>query len=193
MVEVEDVRAVATTSAPQGVVAECDPVPTRSFLDLAKSSTQPALIILDHLEDPQNVGAVARSAHAAGATGMVVSSRRAAPLEATAFKAAAGSLELLPVAIVNSVADAVRRLEENGVWTVGLDNEADESLFGCALFDLPVAIVVGAEGAGLSRLVAERVSKRVQIPMSSGVESLNASVAVGLAMYEVARVRGQFG
>jgi 23S rRNA (guanosine2251-2'-O)-methyltransferase len=92
---------------------------------------------------------------------------------------------------VNSVADAVARLEELGVWTVGLDAGAEESLFGCPLFSEPVAVVIGGEGGGLSHLVGERVSKLVHIPMAEGVESLNASVSAALAMYEVKRMRDE--
>ncbi len=135
------------------------------------------------------MGAVARSALAAGSTGLVVSGRKAAPMGATVFKAAAGALEVLPVALVNSIADAVQRLEQMDVWTVGLDAGAAESIFGLPLLDQPVAIVVGSEGLGLSRLVSERVSKLVSIPMASQTDSLNASVAAALAMFEVARVR----
>ena len=187
--EVDDLRKVSVTSAPQGITADCRPLETRALKDLAAGNGTPALVVLDHVEDPQNVGAVARSALAAGSSGLVVAARRAAPLGATAFKAAAGALEALPVTVVNSIADAVQRLEELGVWTVGLDGMAQESLFGCPLFDQPVAIIVGGEGRGLARLVADRVSKLVAIPMAGGVESLNVSVAAALAMFEVARVR----
>lgn len=185
---VDDVRVLAETSAPQGAVAECEPIPTRDLSTLAAADS-PALLVLDHVEDPHNLGAAARSALAAGATGLVVPSRRSAPFGAAAFKAAAGALECLPVSIVKSVADAVARLEGHGVWTVGLDAGADESLFGCELFTEPCAVIIGAEGRGLSRLARDRVSKVVQIPMAPGVESLNASVSAALAMYEVMRVR----
>ena len=113
------------------------------------------------------------------------------PTITIAFKAAAGALEHLPVAIVNSVADAVARLEELAVWTVGLDAGAEESVFECPLFSEAVAVVIGGEGGGLSRLVRDRVSKLVRIPMAPGVESLNASVSAALAMFEVTRVRSQ--
>ena len=187
--EVDDLRKLSVTSAPQGIMADCRPLATKSLAELVAESDNPALVVLDHVEDPQNVGAVARSALAAGGSGIVVAARRAAPLGATAFKAAAGALEVLPVAVVNSIADAVQRLEELEVWTIGLDGSARESLFGCPLFDQPVAIIVGGEGRGLTRLVSDRVSKLVAIPMARGVESLNVSVAAALAMFEVRRVR----
>ena len=121
---------------------------------------------------------------------MVVSHNRSAPLGATAFKAAVGALEVLPVAMVSSIADATKRLDQLGLWRVGLDGEADRSLLGLDLLEQPVAVCIGAEGAGLSRLVAERCDVLVKIPMVGNMESLNASVASALACYEVARVRG---
>ncbi len=188
--EVDDVRGLAETAAPQGLIAECEPLATKSLQALVAAHPRPALVVLDHVEDPHNLGAVARSALAASATGLVVAARRAAPFGAAAFKAAAGALERLPVSVVNSVPGAVARLEKLGVWTVGLDAAGTDSLFGCPLLSEPVAVVIGGEGSGLSRLVRERVSALVRIPMSDGVESLNVSVSAALAMYEVERVRG---
>jgi 23S rRNA (guanosine2251-2'-O)-methyltransferase len=184
---VDDIRAMATTDAPQGLVAECKPLVPLAIDDLASQSD--AVVVLDHVEDPHNVGAVARSALAAGIGGMVVSSRRAAPLSAAAFKAAAGALERMPVAIVGSIPDALLRLKKAGLWVVGLDASADRSLFGLDLLAEPVAIVVGAEGAGLSRLAKDRSDLLVSIPMASESESLNASVSAALAAFEVLRVR----
>jgi len=148
-----------------------------------------ALVVLDHLQDPHNVGAIARSALAAGMTGIVVSDKRAAPLQATAFKSAAGALERLRVCVHSSIADAVVRLQRAGVWVVGLSADAETPVFGLSLFTEPVAVVVGAEGSGLSRLVRDRSDMTVRIPMASSVESLNASAAATLAMFEVGRVR----
>lgn len=188
-VEVVDRLSGTTTMAPQGIAARCRPLPIWDLAQLAGRIEPAALIVLDRVADPHNIGAVARSAAAAGAGGMVIASKRAGPIGATAFKAAAGALERLPVAIVNSVADAVERLKQLDVWTVGLDAGASQSLFGLELLGQPVAIVVGAEGEGLSRLVAERVDLHAAIPMAAESESLNASVAAALAMFEVARVR----
>ncbi|NNC92440.1 MAG: RNA methyltransferase [Acidimicrobiia bacterium] len=187
--EVPDVRVISETTAPQGVIADCEPIAPHPLKALVARAQRPSLVVLDHVEDPHNLGAVVRSAVAASATGLVVAARRAAPFGAAAFKAAAGALEMLPVTVVNSVADAITRLEELGVWTVGLDADAGESLFECPLFTEPVAVVIGGEGGGLSHLVRERVSKLVHIPMAEGVESLNASVSAALAMYEVRRMR----
>jgi len=186
---VADLGSLAVTTAPQGVVAHCRPLATVGLAEMVAARTPAALVVLDHLEDPRNVGAVARSALAAGMGGLVLARRRAAPLGATACKAAAGALERLPVALVSSVAQAVADLGRLGVWTVGLDAGADRSLFGLGLLAEPVAIVVGAEGRGLASLVAERVDVRASIPLRSGVDSLNAAVAASLACYEVSRVR----
>lgn len=187
--EVDDLSAIAETESPQGLVARARPIPAVSVDALAKRSAAPALMILDHVLDPHNVGAIARSVRAAGLDGMVVSSRRAAPLSATAFKAAAGALEDLPVAVVNSIADVLARLHKLGVWTVGLDASGTRGLFGLDLLSQPVAVVIGEEGTGLSRLVNERCDVIAAIPLSPGSESLNASVAAALAAFEIRRVR----
>ena len=184
---VRDVRHMAETEAPQGVVAECDPILPAPVDDLAGPGA--ALVVLDHIEDPHNVGAVARSALSAGMTGMVVSSRRAAPLSAAAFKAAAGALETLSVSIVGSIPEALRRLKDRGVWIVGLEAGSARSLFGLDLLTESVAVVVGAEGAGLSVLSAKRCDLLASIPMASNFESLNASVSAALACFEIMRVR----
>lgn len=184
---VDDIAEVAVTDGSQGVAADCHPITPVGLEQLAGPSA--AVMVLDHLEDPHNVGAIARSARAAGMTGMVVSSRRAAPLSAVAFKAAAGALETLPVAVVASVPEAQSRLGDLGLWLVGLAAEAEESLFGLSLLTEPVAVVIGAEGSGLSRLAAERCDLLVRIPMSPGIESLNASVSAALAAFEIMRAR----
>lgn len=187
--EVDDLLGIAQTEVPQGLVARAQPISAISLEALVGASPTPALIVLDHLLDPHNVGAIARSVRAAGLDGMVVSSRRAAPLSATAFKAAAGALEDLPVAIVSSIADSVARLHKLGVWTVGLDITGDRGLFGLELLSQPVAVVIGEEGPGLSRLVKERCDVTAAIPLSPGSESLNVSVAAALAAFEIRRVR----
>ncbi len=184
---VDDVRSMADTTAPQGVVAECRPIPALDVAGLRQRSD--ALVVLDHVEDPHNLGAVARSVAAAGGGGIVVSSRRSAPLSAAAFKAAAGALERVPVAVVSSIPEALARLKKLDTWIVGLEAGADEPLFALDLLTQPVAVVIGAEGAGLSRLTAERCDVLAAIPMAGESESLNASVSAALAAYEIMRVR----
>jgi 23S rRNA (guanosine2251-2'-O)-methyltransferase len=122
-----------------------------------------------------------------------MSSKRAAPLSAAAFKASAGALETLSVAIVGSIPEALSRLKEFGVWIVGLDTPGEQPLFGLELLTEPVAIVIGAEGKGLSSLATKRCDVVVSIPMVAGVESLNASVSGALAAFEIMRVRNRPG
>ncbi len=184
---VDDVRSLAVTDAPQGLVAHCRPIRPATLEQLAADDA--AVLVLDHVEDPHNVGASARSARAAGLTGMVVSSRRAAPLSAATFKAAAGALEHLPVAVVSSIPEALSRLKDNGVWVVGLEAGGEQSLFDLDLLTEPVALVVGAEGAGLADLTRKRCDLVVSIPMASDTESLNASVSAALGSFEIMRVR----
>jgi 23S rRNA (guanosine2251-2'-O)-methyltransferase len=186
---VDDVRPMAETGAPQGIVAKCRPIKPVNLEDLSGEST--AVLVLDHVEDPHNVGAAARSARAAGLTGMVVSSRRAAPLSATAFKSAAGALERLPVAVVGSIPEALSRLKGSGVWVVGLEAGADQSLFGLDLLTEPVAVVIGSEGSGLAELTRKRCDVLTSIPMATETESLNASVSAALASFEIMRIRNQ--
>ena len=186
---VRDVRPMAESEAPQGVVADCDPIMPIIIDELGVPGA--AIVVLDHIEDPHNVGAIARSALASGMTGMVVSSRRAAPLSATAFKSAAGALETLPVAVVGSIPEAMSRLKDGGVWIVGLEAKSATSLLGLELLTEPVAVVVGAEGTGLSVLTAKRCDLLVSIPMAASFESLNASVSAALACFEIMRVRAE--
>lgn len=185
---IDDVRDVAETTAPQGVVAHCRPLATHSIEALVGQTHPAALLVVDHVEDPHNLGAIVRSAVAAGVPRVVVSDRRSARIGGAAFKAAAGAMERVSLCVVGSVADAVKRLKQLEVWTVGLDAGGDSSLFGLDLLTEPVAIVVGAE-TGLHRLVRDRVDVVASIPMEPGNESLNASVAAALAVFEIGRVR----
>ncbi len=187
---VDDLAGMAVSAAPQGILARADPLRSLSLEGLVDRSSPAAVLVLDHVEDPHNVGAIARSAAAAGLTGLVMSVRRAAPLGPTAFKAAAGAFEDLPVALVSSVAEAVTRLSRLRVWVVGLEAGGSRSLFGLDLLTEPVALVVGAEGRGLSRLVRARADLLASIPMAPRAQSLNASVAAALAAFEVMRMRG---
>jgi 23S rRNA (guanosine2251-2'-O)-methyltransferase len=187
---VDDVRPLAATSAPQGVIAGARPLPTVRIDDLVRVGSPAAVVVLDHLADGRNVGAIARSSLGAGVTAMVVAGRRAAPLGPAAFKAAAGALESMSVAVVGSVANALERLRFHGLWLVGLDGGSETTVWECDLFDAPVALVVGSEGSGLSRLVAEKMDLTVRIPIE-GVESLNASVAASVALFELARRRSR--
>jgi 23S rRNA (guanosine2251-2'-O)-methyltransferase len=173
----------------QGVAADVQPVPTYTLDELVQLAEGPALIVvLDSVEDPQNVGAMLRSVDAAGAHGVVRQARRAAPIEGAAAKASAGAVSHVRIATVVNIARAVEELKGLGVWTIGLDASASES-YDEVDYTLPTALVVGAEGTGLRRLVRETCDRVVRIPMAGEVGSLNVSVATGVALFEAARQR----
>jgi 23S rRNA (guanosine2251-2'-O)-methyltransferase len=185
--------AEARSGAHQGVlavVAPIQPIELTELLAVPLAGREPPFFLaLDGVEDPHNLGALARSAEAAGCHGLIVPRHRSAPLSAVAVKSSAGALEHLPVAEVPNLARAVEQLRDAGVWCIGLDGAADASLFALELADEPVCIVVGGEGTGLHRLVRDSCDALVHIPMSGHIESLNASVAGALALFEVRRRR----
>jgi 23S rRNA (guanosine2251-2'-O)-methyltransferase len=135
-----------------------------------------------------NLGAIARSAEAAGAHGLIVPKRRAAPVTSAAEKAAAGALEHLPVAQVGNLVRSLEELKVSGVWIAALDADAERTIYDLDGTD-PLCLVVGSEGEGVSRLVLERADHRVSIPMSGQVDSLNASAAAAVALFEIRRQR----
>jgi 23S rRNA (guanosine2251-2'-O)-methyltransferase len=188
------VDAEARSGAHQGVlavVAPIEPIDLAELLALPLTGREPPFFLaMDGVEDPHNLGALARSAEAVGCHGVIVPRHRSAPLSAVAVKSSAGALEHLAVAEVPNLARALERLRDSGLWCIGLDGEAQASLFDVELADEPVCVVVGGEGAGLHRLVREACDAVVRIPMSGRVESLNVSVAGALALFEVRRRRG---
>ncbi len=187
--------AHAETGAHQGVaavVAPLEPIELDELLAIPLGGSEPPFFLaLDGIEDPHNLGALVRSADAAGCHGVVLPRHRSAPLSATAVKSSAGALEHVPVAEVPNLTRALERLHASGLWCVGLDAGAQASLFDLDLTDEPVCVVVGGEGAGLHRLVRETCDLLVRIPMGGQVESLNASVAGALALFEVRRRRAR--
>ncbi|MGE5836099.1 MAG: 23S rRNA (guanosine(2251)-2'-O)-methyltransferase RlmB, partial [Acidobacteriota bacterium] len=142
------------------------------------------------IEDPQNVGAILRSADAAGAHGVIRQARHAAPLDGATAKASAGAVNHVHIATVVNIARAIEELKALNVWTIGLDAGAADA-YDEVDYRLPTAFVVGAEGAGLRRLVRETCDRLVSIPMQGGIASLNVSVAAGIALFEAARQRRQ--
>lgn len=185
----EGLRRLAAGGVHQGVVARTRPLPTTSLEALADASAGPPLIVvLDGVEDPVNVGAILRSVHAAGATGVVRQTRHAAPLDGAAAKASAGAVHHVPVADVVNIARSLEELKALNVWTVGLDAEAEVQYDELDL-TLPTALVVGAEGSGLRRLVRERCDRLASIPMRGQLGSLNVSVAAAVLLFEAVRQR----
>ena len=187
-VERAELDRLAGGVAHQGVAATVRAPDACSVADLVAARTPPLVVVLDGIEDPRNLGAVARSVDAAGGSGLVLAERRAAPVTGAAVKASAGALAHVPLAAVVNLARAIGELKAAGVWTIGLDAEADRSLYDLDL-RLPSAFVVGGEGRGLRRLVRERCDWRAALPMRGQVSSLNASVAVGVALFEAVRQR----
>ena len=174
----------------QGVVAEVEDVATYSVEELVRGAAGAALIVvLDGIEDPHNLGAILRTADAAGVDGVVIQSRRAAALDGIAAKASAGAVAHVKIAEVVNIARAVEELKEHGVWTVGLAGEGTTA-YDAVDYTTPTAIVLGAEGAGLRRLVRERCDFLASIPMRGHVSSLNVSVAAGVVLFEAVRQRG---
>lgn len=185
-------EAAAATESPQGVLAKADPLPEAELDDLARpvpGQPLPFLTCCDGITDPGNLGALLRSAECAGVTGVVLPRHRAVHVTPTVAKAAAGAIEHLPMALVGGVPASLRRLTELGVWIVGLDEIADRSLWDLDIVDVPVALVLGAEGAGLSRLARQRCDRVVTIPMRGRLSSLNVGAAGAVACFEIARRR----
>lgn len=186
----------ARSEAPQGVLAHAAELPEADLGrlidrgDSASNRSAPFLVAVDGVTDPGNLGAIIRSCDGAGVTGLLLPRHRAVHITPTAAKAAAGAVEYVPIALVPGLPAALRQLSEHGIWIVGLDDEAERGLYQLdALAVEPICLVLGAEGAGLSRLVRERCDSVVGIPMAGHLSSLNVSVAGALALYEVARLR----
>lgn len=172
----------------QGVVARVSRPVDYRIADLLDGPPPPLIVVLDGIEDPRNLGAVARTAAAAGASGIVLQTRRSAATTGAAVKASAGTINRLRLAPVVNISRALDTLKGAGVWAVGLDARASRSLYDLDLREA-TALVVGAEGRGLRRLVRERCDWLAALPMRPEVASLNVSVAAGIALFEAVRQR----
>jgi 23S rRNA (guanosine2251-2'-O)-methyltransferase len=185
-------RELAPDQTTQGVVAI---VPTRQLLGLEELIAIPArrrqtgfLLVLDGIEDPHNLGALIRTAECAGVHGVILPKHHSATVTATVIKTSAGATEHVAIAEVTNVTSALKELKKEGYWVVGLDRAGDK-LYTDLDYLFPVALVVGNEGRGIRRLVREHCDHLVRIPLHGKIESLNASVAGALAMFEVVRSR----
>ncbi|CAB4540073.1 unannotated protein [freshwater metagenome] len=182
----------ARSEAPQGVLAHAEALPSVPIEAMLRRrpGKSPFLVAVDGVTDPGNLGALLRCCDGAGVDGVILPRHRSVHITPTVAKAAVGAIEYVPLSVVGGLPTALTRMRELGIWVVGLDDAADKSLFD--LGDLAtegICLVVGAEGAGLSRLVRERCDLIVSIPMKGRLSSLNVSVAASLATYEVARHR----
>ncbi len=195
-VQAEKLDRLAPGMRHQGIVALAAPVAFSSLEDVLQRAASrkevPFLLLLDGLQDPQNVGALIRSADAAGVHGVLLPGRRSCPLNMAVAKVSAGAVNYVPVVQIGNVVQTLRSLKEKGFWAAGADMDGD-SLYFDADFDRPIVLVIGSEGNGLGRLVKENCDMLVRIPMQGGVNSLNASAAGAILMYEVVRQRVQKG
>ena len=177
----------------QGLAAEVSGYPyldLAALLDLSQQAGEPPFfLLLDHIQDPQNLGSLLRSADAAGAHGVVLPGRRAAGVTPAAVRASAGAAEHVPVALVANLVQAMERLKTEGIWLAGLEALPGAPMYTQIDLSGPLGLVVGSEGQGLARLVREQCDYLVRLPMHGQVESLNAAVAGSIALYEVRRQR----
>jgi 23S rRNA (guanosine2251-2'-O)-methyltransferase len=184
----DELADLARTDAPQGVIAYADPIEPASF-DALLEDASALLVAIDGVTDPQNLGAILRTAETIGATGVVIPRHRAARISPAVTKAAAGAIEYLPVATVAGVPAAIAQAARADVWTIGLDTSGDVDIDDLAVADRPLMVVLGAEGAGLSRLARERCDVLACIPMRGHVASLNVAAAAAIACATIARLR----
>lgn len=186
----------ARSESPQGVLALAAPLREADFDQLisTRDGNIPFLVAVDGVTDPGNLGALLRCCDGAGVNGVILPKHRAVHVTPTVAKTSAGAVEYVPMTVVSGLPNAITQMRSKGVWVVGLDDASDKTLFDLGnLAAEPICMVLGAEGAGLSRLVRERCDMVVSIPMAGQVSSLNVSAAAALAVYEVARVRTRLG
>lgn len=191
-VEKSKLDQIAQTPNHQGVIAIVPPFDyceVEDILELSKQRNEmPFILILDGIEDPHNLGSIIRTAETAGVHGIIIPKRRAASVNSTVSKVSAGAVEHMKIARVNNINETMRFLKEQDVWICGTDMDTDVA-YTKQDYRMPLAIVIGSEGFGMSRLVKENCDFLVKIPMKGKITSLNASVSAGIMMYEVVRQR----
>ena len=193
-VERAKIEALAGGHRHQGVLAYVAPVPYAELEDILKAAEAkgeaPFLVLLDELEDPHNLGALLRKADATGVHGILIPKRRSVSLNATVAKTSAGAVEYVPVARIGNIAQTLKKLKEKGFWVAGADMDGEKAYYEADLTG-PLVLVVGSEGKGMSRLTKEACDFIVRMPMVGRINSLNASVAGSILMYESMRQRLQ--
>lgn len=193
-VKKERLDQISVTGKHQGVIAYAAAYEYADMEDIfalaQKKNEAPFLLILDNIEDPHNLGAIIRTANQAGAHGVIIPKRRAVGLTAVVAKASAGALNYTPVVKVTNIAQTIEELKQRGIWFVCADMDGEvmyrQDLKG------PIALVIGSEGEGVSRLIKEKCDFAASIPMYGNIDSLNASVAAGVLAYEIVRQRGNY-
>lgn len=193
-VEKSKLDFMSKTKNHQGVIAVVPPFnycEVEDILEYAKSKNEDVFIlILDGIEDPHNLGSIIRTAETAGVHGIIIPKRRSVTVNSTVAKVSAGAVEHMKIARVNNITDTIRKLKENGLWIIGTDGSATTLYYNQDLKG-DIAIVIGSEGFGMSRLVKENTDMLVKIPMKGKVTSLNASVSAGIVMYEAVKQRNK--
>lgn len=191
-VEKNKLDFMSKTKNHQGVIATIPPFnycEVEDILEYAKSKNEDAFVlILDGIEDPHNLGSIIRTAETAGVHGIIIPKRRSVQVNSTVVKVSAGAAMHMKVARVNNITETIRKLKDNGLWIIGTDGEAKTVFYNQDLKG-DIAIVIGSEGFGMSRLVKENIDIAVTIPMKGKINSLNASVAAGIVMYEALKQR----
>lgn len=191
-IDKQKLDAMSETGVHQGVIARIPPYEYKTVDDILNAAKEkgepPFIVILDHLEDPHNLGSIIRTANCAGVHGVIISKHDGVTLTAAAVKASAGAASFTPVARVSNIAQTIDRLKEEGIWVTGADAAGDRSIYEADLKGA-VALVVGGEDKGISRLTASKCDFLVGIPMKGDVNSLNASVAAALMIYETMKQR----
>ena len=183
-----ELDSIVGSSHHQGVALEASGYPYVYLEDLAERASPNGLFLaLDHLQDPQNLGTLLRTAEAVGVTGVIIPSRRSAGITPAVAKASAGAVEYLRVARIANLARALNLLQDAGAWLVGLEKVPEAIRYDSRRWELPLAVIVGSEGKGISRLVREKCDWLTYIPMWGNVASLNAAISGSLFLYQVAR------
>jgi len=192
-VERQKLNAISETNNHQGVIAIVPPFNYSSVEDILNEAKEknedPFILILDGIEDPHNLGSIIRTAETAGVHGVIIPKRRAASVNATVSKSSAGAVEHVKIARVNNINETIKYLKEEGLWICGTDGDAKDYYYNQNLKGA-LAIVIGSEGFGMSRLVKENCDFLVKIPMKGKITSLNASVSAGIVIYEAVKQRG---
>ena len=188
----KQMKEMARTDNYQGVIAIVPPFEycdVEDIIEEAKSKKEdPFILILDGIEDPHNLGAIIRTAETAGVHGIIIPKRRAASVNSTVNKVSAGATEYMKIARVNNITETIKTLKKNDIWVCGTDMNA-KNYYYQENYRIPIAIVIGSEGFGISRLVKENCDFMVKIPMKGKITSLNASVSAGIIIYEVVKQR----
>jgi len=186
-------RMVPFDAVHQGITVKVPPYeyadPIELLEQVVSRGERPLFVALDGITDPRNLGAIIRSVAAFGGHGVIVPQRRAAGVTASAWRPSAGAAARLPVALATNLTNTIKQLKQQGLFVIGLDGDGDVTLPGLELADQPIVVVVGSEGKGISRLVAEHCDEIVSIPIDGATESLNAGIAASITCYEIAKLR----